>query len=138
MATFQFDPELMNQSLQQYGSDYRAPASSAPTAPSYTQSLDSAAPAPAAPPPERASFQAPAAAAPVAQATDTEVPGSPPPATQAQAPKVVSGLEKMSSMGQVEPEKKVEGLQKLGSIVGSVMGMFTGNYGGAANSAAGL
>lgn len=121
---YQYDPELMNQSLSRMGSSYRAPVS-------YTNALDqTAAPATPAPTTPQASFAPVSTSAPVTQAKDSEVPGT----ASAPAP-----TEQVSSIGQAaagmqqeQKQPKKDGMERLGGLVGSVLAAYSGNYMGAA------
>lgn len=107
---FPYDPNETNQALQTLGSSYQVPTQQpAPQA---------AAPAPAAQPaPETPDIQKPQSGGGMQD-------------TMGQAQAVTGGLSGMTD----DPEKK-NGLDKLGGLIGMVLGAYTGNAQGMANGA---
>lgn len=98
-----YDPNETNQALQTLGSSYQLPAQQ---------------PAPM--------------AAPVAQARDPEVPGIQSPDAAAKGGSMAGTMggvqEGASALGSMTNDtKKKDGMQKLGGLIGMVLGAYTGN-----------
>lgn len=129
---FPYDVDETNQALGRLG--YAPMGTTAPAA-----AREAPPPPPvASPTPSQAVATAPAApAAPAAPTNDPGTPKADGSDTQTSMPMKAMGAAQQG-INMLPPEKKDDGLQRLGALVGTAMSVYTGNYAGAAQGLSGL
>lgn len=124
--TFPYDQAATNQALSTLGSSYQLP--------SYAQSQDATMAAPATQ--NAPNFAAPAAPPPAAAPPEPEK--KDPSTDWGKMAKMAGGAASAMNTGDAETDEekaKKEGMAKLGTIIGMVGSMYTGNYAGVAQGA---